>query len=73
MRLLFIGERAYVCSLGGSCEPEVDLPRFIEWHNEGILDLDELVTQRYRIDDINQAVSDLETGAIAGRAILVFE
>ena len=72
-RHMFIGERSYVCSLGGSCEPEVDLPRFIEWHNDGILDLNELVTQRYKIDDINQAVSDLETGVIAGRAILVFE
>ena len=72
-RHMFIGERSYICSLGGSCEPGEDLPRFIEWHRDGILDLDALVTQRYSIDDIGVAVDDLENGRVAGRSILVFD
>ncbi len=59
-------------SLGGSCMPGEDLPRFLQWHADGDLDLDAMVTQRYAIDDIGQAVEDLENGRIAGRSILVF-
>jgi Zn-dependent alcohol dehydrogenase len=72
-RYMFMGERSYICSLGGSCEPGEDLPRFIDWHRQGILDLDALVTQRYSIDDIGRAVDDLENGRVAGRSILVFD
>jgi Zn-dependent alcohol dehydrogenase len=70
---MFIGERAFISSLGGSCTPEVDFPRFLEWHANGDLDLDALVTKRYSIDEINEAVHDLEDGKIAGRSILVFD
>ena len=72
-RYMFIGERSYICSLGGSCAPGEDLPRFIDWHRQGILDLDALVTQRYSIDEIGRAVDDLENGRVAGRSILVFD
>ncbi len=72
-RHMFIGERAFISSLGGSCEPGVDFPRFLQWHADGDLDLDSLVTQRYAIDDIAQAVEDLENGRIAGRSILTFD
>lgn len=70
---MFIGERAFISSLGGSCVPSVDFPRFLQWHADGDIDLDSLVTQRYAIDDISQAVDDLENGRIAGRSILVFD
>jgi Zn-dependent alcohol dehydrogenase len=72
-RHMFMGERAFISSLGGSCEPGVDFPRFLQWHADGDLDLGALVTQRYAIDDIGQAVEDLENGRIAGRSILVFD
>ena len=38
----------------------------------GDLDLDALVTERYPIDDINEATTALEEGRISGRAILEF-
>lgn len=72
-RHLFIGERSYRASLGGSCSPGVDLPRFLDWQRAGQLDLASLVTERYPIDDIAAAVHDLERGRIAGRAILTFD
>ena len=56
-----------------ACEPSEDLPRFIEWHRNGTLDLGALVTQRYAIDEIGTAVDDLENGRVAGRSILVFD
>ena len=46
---------------------------FLDWHARGELDLEALVTERYRIDDINEATTALEQGKIAGRSILVFD
>jgi Zn-dependent alcohol dehydrogenase len=69
---LLLGEKRFIGSLGGSCTPDDDFPLFVRWYREGKLELDELVTARYRLDDINQACADLDAGKIAGRAILDF-
>ena len=39
---------------------------------EGKLKLDELVTRRYALEQINEAVDDLEHGRILGRAIITY-
>ncbi len=71
-RDLLINEKKYIGSIGGSCRPDRDFPMFLRWYAEGDLDLDALVTTRYRIDQINEACEALEKGRIAGRAILEF-
>lgn len=71
-RDLLINEKKYIGSIGGSCRPDRDFPVFLRWYAEGALDLDALVTTRYRIDQINEACEALEKGRIAGRAILEF-
>ena len=48
------------------------LPEPVE-ARQGVLDLDSLVTQRFALDEINEAVDALENGRIAGRSILVFD
>lgn len=65
-------EKQFRGSIGGSCCPDRDFPTFLDWHASGRLDLDSLVTERYRIDDINEATTALEEGKIAGRSILEF-
>ena len=70
---LIVSEKSILGSFCGSCEPGKDVPRFVDWHRDGRLDLDALITRRYRLDDINQAVDDLGEGRIAGRAIIKFE
>ena len=45
---------------------------FLEWHKSGLLDLNALVTQRFTLDQVNEAVAALEAGHIQGRAILEF-
>ena len=45
---------------------------FLEWHENGLLDLKALVTERYSIDQINEATAALEAGQIRGRAIPEF-
>jgi Zn-dependent alcohol dehydrogenase len=69
---LLVNEKRYIGSIGGSCRPDRDFPMFLRWFKEGDLDLDALVTQRYTIDQINEATDALQTGKIAGRAILEF-
>jgi len=70
---LFIGNRSFTRTSGGDCRPDRDFPLFIRWYREGKLKLDELVTNRYTLDQINAAVDDLEHGRILGRGILIFE
>lgn len=65
-------EKQFRGSIGGSCCPDRDFPMFLEWHENGSLDLDSLITERYTIDQINEATTALEEGKIAGRAILEF-
>lgn len=69
---LLVNEKHFIGSIGGSCAPDRDFPRFLEWHDTGELDLDALVTARFTLDQINEATAALESGRIAGRAILEF-
>lgn len=71
MRLL-LGERKDIGSIGGSSRPDRDFPHYVRMYKEGELDLDALVTRRYALDQINEAIAALERGEIAGRSILVF-
>jgi Zn-dependent alcohol dehydrogenase len=58
--------------IGGSCVPLRDFPVFCDWIRDGRLDLDAIVTRRYALDDIVDAVAALDTGEITGRAIITF-
>jgi len=70
---LFVGNRSFTRTSGGDCKPDRDFPTFIRWYREGRLKLDELVTHRYKLEQINEAVDDLEHGRILGRGILTFD
>jgi NDMA-dependent alcohol dehydrogenase len=48
----------------GSCNPRVDVPRFAKLYEAGLLQLDEMITKRYRLDDINDGYRDLLNGEI---------
>jgi Zn-dependent alcohol dehydrogenase len=69
---LFVGNRSFTRTSGGDCKPDRDFPIFIRWFREGKLKLDELITNRYKLEQINMAVDDLEHGRILGRGILTF-
>jgi Zn-dependent alcohol dehydrogenase len=67
---LLLHEKKYIGSIGGSCRPDRDFPMFLRWYKEGDLDLDALVTSRYKLDQINEATTALARGEIFGRAIM---
>ncbi len=70
---MLLHEKQLTGSIGGTCHPERDFPIFMDWYRRGDLDLDGLVTQRFALDEINEAVDALENGRITGRSILVFD
>lgn len=55
---------------GGSSRPDVDIPRCVDLYREGRLRLDELVTDRYSLERINEAIDDLRSGAVTGRCLV---
>ncbi len=69
---LFIGNRTFMRTSGGDCKPDRDFPIFLRWLREGKLKLNELITNRYKLEQINEAVDDLAHGRILGRGILTF-
>jgi NDMA-dependent alcohol dehydrogenase len=48
----------------GSCNPRSDIRRFTRMYQVGQLQLDEMVTKRYRLDEINDGYDDLRKGKI---------
>jgi Zn-dependent alcohol dehydrogenase len=70
MRDMLINEKTYKGSIGGSCVPDRDFPMFLRWFKEGQLDLHQMVTTRFKLDQINEATDALQAGQISGRAIL---
>lgn len=59
-------------SHGGEAEPDRDIPRFVRLMEAGKLDLAPLVGRRYPLDDINQAIADMRSGAVNGRCLIRF-
>ena len=58
------------CSYG-SVNPQRDIPLLLDLYRAGRLKLDELITRRYRLDEINEAYADMLSGELA-RGIIVF-
>jgi S-(hydroxymethyl)glutathione dehydrogenase/alcohol dehydrogenase len=54
----------------GMCNPLYDIPRLLGLYRAGQLKLDELITRRYRLDDINQGYQDLDDGKLI-RGVIV--
>jgi alcohol dehydrogenase len=48
----------------GSCNGKADIARFARLYETGQLQLEEMITRRYRLDDVNDAYADLLNGEI---------
>lgn len=57
-------------SHGGEAVPEVDIPRYLNLHRQGRLRLRELITDRFRLEDINIAIERMRTGQVRGRCLI---
>lgn len=67
-----VWERKLTGSFFGSCIPKEDMPFLLGLYRQKKLMLDELITQYYELEEINQAFSDMETGENI-RGMVLFE
>ncbi len=51
--------------------PNLDIPRLLELCLDGRLQLDELISRTYRLDEINEGFAALRSGQVA-RGVVVF-
>jgi len=71
LRADFLSEKTLKGCIFGSSIPRVDVPRALSLYRSGRLKLDELVSQRYPLDAVNEALDALRAGT-TGRGVLVF-
>jgi S-(hydroxymethyl)glutathione dehydrogenase / alcohol dehydrogenase len=62
--------RRLIGSHGGDTVPDIDIPRYVELYKLGKLRLDELITNRFGLADINKAVDVVRTGQACGRCVI---
>jgi Zn-dependent alcohol dehydrogenase len=65
-------EKKIMGSFMGSTHLPVDIPKLVAWYQDGRLQLDELISGRYRLDQINEAIENMEEGH-ALRNVIIFE
>src|SRR5208282_5365205 len=69
---LTLFEKRIQGALFGGGNPFEEIPRMLELYRAGRLKLDELVTSRYRLEDVNQGYRDLLDGRNV-RGLLIHE
>ncbi|ASW99996.1 NDMA-dependent alcohol dehydrogenase [Mycobacterium intracellulare] len=58
--------------LYGEMNPREAMPKLLAMYEAGLIKLDELVTQKYKLEDINEAMRDLRAGKNI-RGVIAFE
>ena len=59
---LTLNEKTIKGSLFGSANPQYDIVKLLRLYDEGKLKLDELVTRRYTLEQVNEGYQDLRDG-----------
>ena len=68
----FLREKKLQGSNMGSNRFRVDMPRFVDFYLAGKLHLDDLIASRIKLQDVNDALDQLESGETA-RDVIVFD
>ncbi|HLF79010.1 MAG TPA: alcohol dehydrogenase, partial [Dehalococcoidia bacterium] len=68
----FLRERKIQGSSMGSNRFKVDMPKYIDFYLQGRLKLDEMISQRRRLEDVNDAFRAMKAGEVA-RTVLMFD
>ena len=68
----FLSEKKLQGSLMGGASFRVEMPRYVDLYLQGRLNLDDLVSQRLKLEQVNKAFEDMERGEVA-RSVIVFD
>ncbi|GAC1315258.1 MAG: Zn-dependent alcohol dehydrogenase [Chloroflexota bacterium] len=69
---VFLREKKIQGSSMGSNRFKVDMPKYIDFYLQGRLKLDEMISRRLQLDDLNEAFRAMKAGEVA-RQILMFD
>ncbi|HXW85262.1 MAG TPA: Zn-dependent alcohol dehydrogenase [Candidatus Binataceae bacterium] len=67
-----LGERRIQGCFMGSNRFRIDMPRIIELYRQGRVNLDDMVSRRGRLEDVNEAFRAMKAGEVA-RTVLMFD
>jgi S-(hydroxymethyl)glutathione dehydrogenase/alcohol dehydrogenase len=67
-----LGEKKLQGSNMGSNRFRVDMPRYVDLYLDGRLKLDELVSRRITLDEVNDGFDAMKAGEVA-RSIITFD
>jgi S-(hydroxymethyl)glutathione dehydrogenase/alcohol dehydrogenase len=67
-----LGGKRLQGSAMGSNRFRRDMPRYIEFYMQGMLKLDEMITRRGRLEDVNEAFRAMKAGEVV-RTVLMFD
>jgi S-(hydroxymethyl)glutathione dehydrogenase/alcohol dehydrogenase len=65
-------EKRLTGSKMGSTDFRRDIPKYIEWYRDGRLMLDEMVTRRLTLEEVNEGFDDMRAGHSA-RSIIILD
>ena len=68
----FLDEKRIQGSQMGSNRFPVDMPRLVDMYMAGKLKLDQMISRRIKLEQINDAFAEMKTGAIA-RSVIIFD
>ncbi len=57
-------------SHGGETTPQIDIPRYYRLFSSGRIKLKELITERYKLDEVNTAITRMRSGETGGRCLI---
>ena len=69
---LTLQEKQIVGTIFGSANIRYDIPKLLQLYTEGQLDLDGMITNTYKLEDINQGYQDMRDGKNI-RGVLIYE
>jgi S-(hydroxymethyl)glutathione dehydrogenase/alcohol dehydrogenase len=72
MGAAFLGEKRIQGSAMGSNRFPVDMPRLVDFYMSGKLKLDEMISRRIKLEDVNDAFAEMKGGQIA-RSVITFD
>ncbi len=69
---LTLQEKKITGSLMGSNRFRFDMPKYVEFYLDGRLKLDEMISARVKLDDVNDALDKMKKGEVA-RQVIVYD
>ena len=67
-----LSERTLKGSMMGSNRFRIDMPRYVDFYLAGKLKLDQLISHRIKLEEVNEAMDALKTGKVA-RQVIAFD